>query len=60
MGEMYKDFGDIYSHNLNEMIETNFYCNIESMKATCNLWKGRNLSILGKITVIKSSTHFKT
>ena len=28
-----KILGIFFSHNLNEMIETNFYCNIESMKA---------------------------
>ena len=46
--------GIYFSYNETEVIEKNFYKNIDRMQSVCNIWKQRNLSLLGKITIIKS------
>ena len=49
-----KILGIYFSYNNQEMIDKNFYANMKLMKDTCRIWSRRNISILGKISVVKS------
>ena len=42
------------SHNTQEMAEINFNAKLAEIKSTLQLWKGRHLTLLGKITLIKA------
>ena len=42
------------SHNTKDMVEFNFNAKLAEIKSTLQLWKGRNLTLLGKITLIKA------
>ena len=50
----FKMLGIIFDTDLTKMLTLNFSERISNMKAKIKYWKGRNLTPLGKITIIKS------
>ena len=50
----FKALGIWYSHNQNEVLDLNFTERIKNMNKLINIWRSRNLSLKGKITIIRS------
>ena len=50
----FKILGVIFSTNLDEMVELNYNVAYDSIRQTLCSWSNRNLTPLGKVTVIKS------
>ena len=44
------------SHNTQDMVEINFNAKLAEIKSTLQLWKGRHLTLFGKITLTKAFT----
>ena len=53
-GGPFKTLGVWFSHNTKEMVDLNFNEKIENMEKLLFIWTSRNLSLKGKITIIKS------
>lgn len=49
-----KSLGIILSKSMKSIIEENFSSKIKKLKSILNMWKSRNLSIKGKITILRS------
>ena len=49
-----KILGIFFSYNAKEALRLNFESILESLKKKLNLWKWRNLTILGRIQIVKS------
>ena len=52
--ETMKITGITFSKNIEACREANFECAIEKLKTQLNLWKQRDLSLIGKIQIIKT------
>lgn len=52
--DMIKILGIFFSHNSTKMIQKNFDQNIIAIKEVLNIWSMRNLSLIGKICILKS------
>ena len=50
----FKTLGMNFSLNINSLYELNFILKLHQIEQTLNCWRHRNLSLLGKVTVIKS------
>ena len=50
----FKTLGINFSLNINSLYELNFIPKLAKIEQTLNCWRHRNLSLLGKVTVIKS------
>ena len=50
----FKTLGINFSLNVNSLYELNFIPKLNQIEQTTNCWKHRNLSLIGKVTVIKS------
>ena len=50
----FKTLGINFSLNINSLYELNFIPKLHQIEQTLNCWRHRNLSLLGKVTVIKS------
>lgn len=50
----FKLLGIEFSVNLEEMMDLNFQPKLDTLRTQLGLWKRRNLTLIGKITVIKS------
>ncbi len=50
----FKTLGINFSLNVNSLYELNFVPKLVQIEQTLNCWKHRNLSLIGKVTVIKS------
>ena len=50
----FKSLGIWFSNNEDEMIKLNFENKIKKMESLINIWTARNLSLKGKVTIIKS------
>ena len=50
----FKTLGINFSLNINSLYELNFIPQLHQIEQTLNCWMHRNLSLLGKVTVIKS------
>ena len=49
----FKTLGINFSLNINSLYELNFIPKLHQIEQTLNCWRHRNLSLLGKVTVIK-------
>ena len=49
-----KCLGIFFGYDINKRNQLNFHDNIKKLKCLLNIWKPRSLSLLGKITIIKS------
>ena len=50
----FKTLGINFSLNVNSLYDLNFVPKLRQIEQTLNCWKHRNLSLIGKVTVIKS------
>lgn len=46
--------GMLISHNESEMLDFNFNTKLSEIKSSLKMWKGRNLTLVGKITLVKT------
>ena len=44
----------LIAHDVDVMVNSNFNAKLEEIKSTLQVWKGRNLTLFGKINVIKT------
>ena len=49
-----KALGIVFTYNEIERLQKNFYDNLKDIQLQIQLWRCRGLSLLGKITIIKS------
>ena len=52
--EKTKSLGIILTKNTNDLIQLNFEERVKKIKNVINMWKGRNLTIKGKITLLRN------
>ncbi|XP_071501744.1 uncharacterized protein [Diadema antillarum] len=50
----FKTLGITFSLNVNQLFNLNFLPKLESIKSVLNCWRARNLSLIGKICVVKT------
>ena len=50
----FKTLGIWFSNDKNEIVDLNFKLRLDKMKTLLNIWNSRNLSLKGRITILKS------
>ena len=52
--DKFKTLGIHFSLNINQLFDLNYKVKLKSIESTLNCWRARNISLVGKICVVKT------